>query len=1357
MSAFRVSWLWLVIVLPVLFAGCGGDAKPSVKEEASGDRLSHVSTTTREVSARRHGAARQTTSSRILVRDQAKDSTTPTLDVCGQALFMDARPADGAVVKITRRMREHSDPQATYVTTETRTDGTYEFHVPVEDDLDIMATAPGYCSEPKILTGSGDVSVRLARGEKSVETHQLILRKTVSLDGVVLDDQERPLAGAGIGACSVGKYWAHPETETFTTTTENGGFRLEGLLAGNVALWVSKPGLGRLGMVVEAPGSGVVVRMKRSGSLSGRVVMADTSAPVARASLSVTKSGASIALSRKAGETTKTDERGEFCFDDLAPGTYSSWNLTGPKDVVLSGEGEPEIAVREGEPTTGVVLRCTRSKSLAGRILDAETSLPLAGVKYWASHYRQGLEKKAETTTTGEFRVTGMSIDATTYFAPEKSGYSLLNSEGVPIDSLTVPLEAGKTETRIEVLMTKAPMLTGRVISRLGGAMEAAAVTIYRNIQTPEGVTHVTDSEGRYEIPAQARSRARLKAVAPNHAPHYTEVFEVQQEGQMLPDIILTAGGRIEGRVIDQGGQLAEGATVTVCTGFTPSHLTEDSPNPLDPFAGGFALEKLGESITGPDGRFQIEHLPEGVLLLGVKKSGWASQKNQVVKLARDEVKRDVDLRLYERVTVPGVVLDSETSKPVQGAEVSASLPDEADVTVPWDQGSCVTDGEGRFLVRATRETTNTFTAQREGYEGEPKTVVVGSDTRVELSMKSRKVLQFIGEVIDGVTRSPILEYEVQLEDPMVRNNKASEVKKDGGRFTMQLPEGFGISYVKIRAKGYTDAKSTIFGGGRGNDKDIHHTFVLWSGVKVKGRVVRLPDRKPAAGFQVSAYLSGDADVTPVKSLEDGTFVLERVPPGSAQVHVADPEGIVAGGSVRVTIPESGEFDAGDIEVGDTGTVRGRVVRGREGKPVAGENVALSCGSSMRRTVTGQDGRFEFAGVPVGPNGSCSAYLPDRMVFPCSYGWDKQLRKGGTVEIEFRLGAATLRGQVVRAGKGVVSRVQLTAGAGDRSFAMAASTDHEGKFVMRDLPSGVVRVRATDDTPGGSLSSVAEEFEIPESGEIEKTLVLPSSVVSGTVIAADSQPVNGGHVALLKPGGEGESAGNSNPEGYAEIKKDGSFRIEGVASGRRLLQATCEAGRAVLEITIPEGKDLPGLEVRLPAEKATLVSVAYDLDSGLPLDSPRVAVYSMKGDLIARFDSQRNSSGEAKIENLAPGTYRVHVGGGYWVSVMHTVTLESGETEILRDVLAIGGTIRCVVVTRDGQPSKGATVKVSPVDPQVPVEPVAGISDSDGIWVSTAVPAGAYRVGVAASDGKIVEASTDIRVMEESFLQITLP
>ena len=55
------------------------------------------------------------------------------------------------------------------------------------------------------------------------------------------------------------------------------------------------------------------------------------------------------------------------------------------------------------------------------------------------------------------------------------------------------------------------------------------------------------------------------------------------------------------------------------------------------------------------------------------------------------------------------------------------------------------------------------------------------------------------------------------------------------------------------------------------------------------------------------------------------------------------------------------------------------------------------------------------------------------------------------------------------------------------------------------------------------------------------------------------------------------------------------------------------------------------------------------------------------------------------------------------------------------------------------------------------LEPVTGITNSDGVWVSTAVPAGAYRIGVAASDGKIVEASTDIRSFEESFLQVTLP
>lgn len=93
--------------------------------------------------------------------------------------------------------------------------------------------------------------------------------------------------------------------------------------------------------------------------------------------------------------------------------------------------------------------------------------------------------------------------------------------------------------------------VSGRVLMKAGGPAAGATVRISPSTGGNER-EFLTDSQGRYEIPVTPLSKIRIQAFLSGMAPASTGDILVPREGEAFPDLILSPGKTVTGRVLDE-------------------------------------------------------------------------------------------------------------------------------------------------------------------------------------------------------------------------------------------------------------------------------------------------------------------------------------------------------------------------------------------------------------------------------------------------------------------------------------------------------------------------------------------------------------------------------------------------------------------------------------------------------------------------------------------------------------------------------------------------------------------------------------------------------------------------------------
>ena len=974
---------------------------------------------------------------------------------------------------------------------------------------------------------------------------------------------------------------------------------------------------------------------------------------------------------------TRSEPNGRYTFSELPPGRYRVVvshpsfvpNLDTLAVVEASGPARCDVQLEAGARIQGRVVD-TKGRPVRGAVVAAaSTEDTLDGgvgtLGNLTASWRRGellVQQKATTDAAGRFRLTSL--------AP--GDYSLRASAKGFVKAGHFGVGTGTDE----VMLTLKPgaSVVGRVLDPSEQAIAEASVTLQRRSGREvlqyfslgatsleaEGVVHTsTNNEGLFRAIGLETGTYELRVTAAGF-PTWRREVTITTDAQDLGELKLKTGRFVTGRVIDVERRAVPGARVWVRE--TPTKTSVyDLRLIADP-------EPLVATETRADGQFRLEDVPSSAFEVCADADGFVKTMS-TVGLSGGQ---GMTLILSTGLSVNGLVLDGDTSKPIAGAAVYVGGRGEA---------STVSNDAGRFVVRGVPPSEHEAVLRifKDGYvpysqtRFSPHGRIPASPAVIRLS-PCRRVR---GQVVDAEGQ-PVAGVRLRLDAIRSSVGYDTSASVDGfsgsdGRFS--LPEPPPSPYPMTETQLVLNGRHASGAGRVGpiatpqvgeSWPDITlalHPLIAFegrvsdsTGGAVAGATVEVTERVEAMGTS--------REVSPtkrsVRTRDDGSFRVVGVMPGTVQVRVAKRgysreslEWVLSVNGARADfVLESGRSLEGTVVDSEGTPIVGAVVVAQ--KAAAGENNGLSPferrlarlrGLGVSWAVTAARGRFELDS------------LPDEAVILVA-------RRAGyeaaevQVESEFEdvnlvlerfsavYGRVTSGGVPVRVFE--VDVIDRQAGASEEEWkASRGRLDFQhpdGTYLYDGLVPGKYRLLA--DAEG--YAPFRQEFSVSanEATRIDVEL-RRGEVYRGVVLDLETnEPIAGAQVWSRKRGGDGDKA-TSGVDGRFELSGVLGLGLEGVLAGRYSFRVQHPLYRFVdpeKNTHAGEPEDSTEIELRL-TPYGRIEGHVYGIRQGpdqfvsYTILCERIAEDEGGEGQVFRFPAQHD--GFYATFALKPGTYRV--------------------------------------------------------------------------------------------------------------------
>jgi protocatechuate 3,4-dioxygenase beta subunit len=735
----------------------------------------------------------------------------------------------------------------------------------------------------------------------------------------------------------------------------------------------------------------------------------------------------------------------------------------------------------------------------------------------------------------------------------------------------------------------------------------------------------LADAKGNYALPAVLPGTYGVLAVRPGYTAQPISVT-VAAAQKVAKQLALVQNGRVSGMVVDESKRPVAGAVMMA------NEVRRDRMAMLTQrFVG------RQEAISGPDGTFVLQTMPDSDFEVGAMKKGLPPAKTTTLRVAPGERRANVLLTIPQGVALTGRVVDGQ-GKPLSGVAVQAEAANGGNGGMflrrlggegRRDRDDQVRTGtDGAFSMRV-REGTYDVVFAREGFA--MKTVRA---QQINAATKPLAVTMEPGVEITGrVTRAG-----AGVEGVMI--NVFSE--GTAGSATTGPDGSFQLSDLTPGAMMLNARKPDAFIQQMRNVTAPAHDVVidLPAGGRIVGRVVDKATHNAVTSFQAGISTSrgggGRVFMMPPQlrsfTSDDGSFVLENVPPGNTQVVVNAP-GYAAGHVASLNVEDGKTIDG--IEVGlDIGTRLAGRVTGSDGSPISGATVRADDGSPMgmrQGPAATTDGNGEYAIEALEPGQksfvvAAQGYLSETRTVTLA---DRETR------LDVQLSSGTKVTGVVTTESGApVADAQVTvSGSGGGPFGgHSARSDASGTFQIDGLAPGHYTFSA-EKSP--YAQTFVRDVDI-SSGAPVRIVLKSGATIYGHIAGLSADELQHAQV----------SAQNANGSADAGVDASGNFRIEGAPSGTVHVEADTMRGMS------GGGRNAAPKSVEVAAGATVQVDLEFRNDTtvrgrvtrnGQPLANANVDFFPRGGTAQTQVRAATDGAGMYSVTGADDGSYRVSV------------------------------------------------------------------------------------------------------------------
>ncbi len=515
---------------------------------------------------------------------------------------------------------------------------------------------------------------------------------------------------------------------------------------------------------------------RERGVIQGTVLAADGESPLAKATVSLRKSGSRGGDSER---SARSDDRGQYEFTDLEAGKYLLSVMRNgflPQNYgqkrIQAFRGQPggtPLTLGNGQVLNGIDFNLIRGGVVEGRVADQDYE-PLSRVIVTMSGYQtmQGERTlvpvaRAQTDDRGQFRL--FDIPPGSYFlSATQGGFRFFGGRGRGRRGQSFPptyypgVPSPEQATRIEVsaggevggfhltlIESHTYSVSGRVLAAEGSPAQSVRImTVNRSspgqVSLRGGAT--TDLQGTFKVAGLLPGRYRLiasrgRGQEPQIASASVEVIDRDIQGLTLA---LGSGASITGRIVSENEEPAlNWRRVSVAT-----RSAEGGGRGFRFGGGGRPIEE--------DFSFRISNLPGGLYRLSVNLPPGNHYVESIRAQGQDIIDRLIEMNDHDQLSgvevrvsphgsrISGVVQSEEDGKAVDGATVLVFSAD------PQQRGSfsrftrtTQTDQTGRYSLEGLPPAEYLVCALVEhesGRESEPEYLngLEGDSTTIDLS-----------------------------------------------------------------------------------------------------------------------------------------------------------------------------------------------------------------------------------------------------------------------------------------------------------------------------------------------------------------------------------------------------------------------------------------------------------------------------------------------------------------------------------------------------------------------------------------------------------------------------------------------